>query len=253
VNLARPLAALAAALVLPLAVATPASASPEDGKGCAGVPTLPQAYVCVISTTPQNAVPTTTTTTIPVAVPRVCYVADCAGPTTVNVPVPGVTPGSGAVAVLWYQGVYYPIAVGQVPSLTLLQPYVTLVTGLAGTAVTTATTLAGTAVTTATSLAGTAVTIAFGVAGDAGALADAYVAFALDTAAPWVAFARALANDPPTAGELRNLVIENTIGQDTYGALVDFISEVRGDPTMLACVALGVTWQVLNGDGVQCA
>ena len=187
---ARALAALGAALTIPVVVASPAAASPEDGQGCAGLPAIPQTYVCVISATPQNAVPTTTTTTIPVTVPRVCYVADCTGPTVVNVPVPGVTPGTGAVAVLWYQGVYYPIAIGQVPSLTLLQPYVQLVTDVAGIAV---------------------------------GIAQPWIAYAES----WIAYAEGIVNDPPTTSEIRNLVIENTIGYETYDAIVDFVQYCR--------------------------
>jgi hypothetical protein len=301
-KLTRWIGALAAALVLPIAAATPASATPEDGKGCAGSPAFPQAYVCVISTTPTNAVPTTTTTSVAVPVPRLCYVADCVGPTTVDVPVPGAQPGTGAVAVLWYQDVYYPIAVGQVPSLTLLQPYVTLVSGLAdtaattatglagtalstaggavttannlaGTAVTTATNLAGTAATTATGLAGTALstaggavttannlagtavttatglagtalstaggavvtvtnlagtatTIVFGLSDDAVATAEGYIAFALDTADPVVDFVR----DPPSTAELRDSIVDNTIGEGGYDAIREFAAYCRTHP-----------------------
>lgn len=216
--LSRALAVLGAAMTLPILVTTPASATPEDGKGCAGLPAIPQSYVCVISATPENAVPGTSTGSVGVPVPRVCYVADCVGPTTVNVPVPGVQPGTGAVAVLWYQGVYYPIAVGSVPSLALLQPYVTLVTGVAGTAVS-----------TATGLAGTAVTIAFDLVGDAGVIAGQWVGFALDTAEPWVTFALDLVNDPPTTTELRDLVIENTIGYETFDAIRDFANDCRAN------------------------
>jgi len=97
--------------------AAPASASPEDGKGCAGFPSLPDTYVCVISVTPGAALPGTTTSVIPVDVPRFCYVAGCVEATTVNVPVPGVQPGSGVVAQLWYKGQYISIAVGTVPAL----------------------------------------------------------------------------------------------------------------------------------------
>lgn len=94
--------------------AAPASATPEDGKGCVGTPAIPASYVCVISLTPEVLVPELTTTTVPVTVPSVCYFLDCTQPTTVNVPVPGVTPRSGVVAVLWYQGTYYPIGVGTI-------------------------------------------------------------------------------------------------------------------------------------------
>lgn len=216
--LSRALAVLGAAMTLPILVTTPASATPEDGKGCAGLPAIPQSYVCVISATPENAVPGTSTGSVGVPVPRVCYVADCVGPTTVNVPVPGVQPGTAAVAVLWYQGVYYPIAVGSVPSLTLLQPYVTLVTDLANDGLS-----------TAIGLAFAGVTIATNLVDDTGAALDGWVAFALDTADPWVTYVLGLVNDPPSTSEIRNLVIENTIGYDMYDAIRDFVNDCRDD------------------------
>ena len=108
----RLLATVAATAAFATALATPAAASPEDGQGCVGTPTIPGAYVCVISLTPTSALPTVTTSSVPVPVPPVCYFLDCTDPTTVNVPVPGLTPGSGTVAVLWYQGRHYPIAAG---------------------------------------------------------------------------------------------------------------------------------------------
>lgn len=214
----RALAATAATLALStvaVTLAAPASATPEDGKGCAGLPAVPQSYVCVISATPGNAVPTTTTTTIPVAVPRICYVADCTGPTTVGVPVPGVQPGTSAVAVLWYQGVTYPIAVGQVPSLELVQPYVTLVTGTVNTALTTATSLANSTVTTATNTVGTATTLANGTVTTATSLANSTVATAttlangaVTTATNTVTTATTLANGTvATATALANSTI----------------------------------------------
>lgn len=102
-------AALAAA---GLSVATPAHAGPEDGQGCVGTPTMPVAYVCVISVNPGAAVPNVTTTPLPVTVPPVCYFVGCTSATTVNVPVPNVTPGGGgSVIVLWHNGTYYPIGV----------------------------------------------------------------------------------------------------------------------------------------------
>lgn len=230
-NLTRSVAALAAALVLPIAAATPAHATPEDGKGCAGTPALPQAYVCVISATPQNALPTTTTTNLAVPVPRVCYVADCVGPTTVNVPVPGVQLGTGAVAVLWYQGVYYPIAVGVGPTLTLLAPYVSLLTGVAG----------------------TAVGIALDAVNDAGPTADAWVTFASNTAQPWIDLANDLANDPPTTNEIRDYVIYNVIGYDTYAAIRELVRDLTTwDPVPLACAVAGYVWYTTTGGFVQC-
>lgn len=117
-HLTRGIAALAAAAAIASGFAAPAVASPQDGEGCVGFPAVPATYVCVISVTPGGAVPTTSTTSIPVTVPRFCYAVDCVGPTTVNVPVPGVTPGSGVVATLWYGGTYYPIGVGTVPGVS---------------------------------------------------------------------------------------------------------------------------------------
>jgi hypothetical protein len=122
--------ALAAATI---AVAAPASADPGNGQGCVGTAAVPASYICVIAVTPANAVPTVTTTnTIPVSVPSICYFVGCTAPTTVAVPVPGVAPGSGYVAVLWYQGQTYPIAAGTgaVP-LPLIMSTVTLVEGTA--------------------------------------------------------------------------------------------------------------------------
>lgn len=107
--LRRLLATAAAALPLACLVAAPASASPEDGQGCAGTPDIPAAYVCVVSLTPAQPLPAVTTTHVPVTVPRVCYYADCTDRTTVLVPVPGYTPGSGYAAVLYWNGRYYPI------------------------------------------------------------------------------------------------------------------------------------------------
>lgn len=107
-------AAMAAGAV---AFAAPAAASPEDGEGCVGFPAIPAAYVCVISVTPTGVVPTTTTTNLPVTIPEFCYAIDCLGPTTVNVPVPGLQPGSGVIATIWYNGVYYPVAIGTIPGI----------------------------------------------------------------------------------------------------------------------------------------
>lgn len=93
-----------------LATAAPAAADP--GEGCVGLPELPAAFVCVVELNPGALVPSVTTTPVPVRVPPVCYLAGCTAPTTVNVPVPNATPGSGNVAVLFYNGTYYPIGAG---------------------------------------------------------------------------------------------------------------------------------------------
>ncbi len=136
-SIRRAVTAVATAAALTVAgagLATPAHADPTDGKGCVGLPTVPVTYVCVISLTPTNAVPTTTTTYIPVNVPPVCYFLDCTDPTTVNVPVPGVSEGSGQVAVLYHNGVYYPIGVGSSGIIATVNDAVDLGVGLAGTA-----------------------------------------------------------------------------------------------------------------------
>jgi hypothetical protein len=122
-----PLTALAFAAA-GLAVAGPAAAA---GEGCAGLPEMPQAYVCVVELNPGAVAPDVTTTPVPVRVPPVCYVAGCTAPTVVNVPVPGASAGSGNVAVLYYQGTYYPIGIG----LDVVWPLVQDVLIVAGDAV----------------------------------------------------------------------------------------------------------------------
>jgi vacuolar-type H+-ATPase subunit H len=126
----RALATALAGLALTAGLA-PASATPEDGEGCAGSPSLPDTYVCVISVTPENVVPTTTVGSIDVTVPKLCYVAGCAEPRTVEVPVPGVTPKTGVVATLWYKGAYIPIAVGTADALALVYDTIDLANGVA--------------------------------------------------------------------------------------------------------------------------
>lgn len=130
----RALATLIAGAVFTVLGAASAYASPEDGEGCVGSPDIRETYICVIAVTPENAVPTTSTTTIPVPVPRLCYLVDCTDPTTVGVPVPGATPGSGQIAVLWYQGQFIPIAAGTDLVFTLLADAITLAEGAAGVA-----------------------------------------------------------------------------------------------------------------------
>lgn len=154
----------------------PASATPEDGKGCVGSPDVPATYVCVISVTPENVVPTTTTTIVPVEVPELCYFLDCVESETVEVPVPGVTPRSGVVAVIWHKGTYIPISVGTPDALTLLYSTIDLATetalGAAGTAAETVAYAAG----LANGLAATALGIAGDAADDAVAAANEAVA-----------------------------------------------------------------------------
>ncbi len=135
-SLTRALAAVAttaALTVAGLAAGGPAYADPSNGEGCAGLPSIPATYVCVIEVTPTNALPSTYSTPVPVDVPKVCYVAGCTDPAPVNVPVPGLTPGSGQVAVLWYQGQYIPVAAGTGTLLSLVDDVIDLANGGAGT------------------------------------------------------------------------------------------------------------------------
>ena len=114
-----------------IAGAGSALATPEDGEGCIGTPDVASSYICVISLTPEAALPNTTTTTVPVTVPSVCYFVGCTAKTTVDVPVPGVAPSDGVVAVLWYQGQYIPISVGTGAATELLNDAVDLAVDMA--------------------------------------------------------------------------------------------------------------------------
>jgi hypothetical protein len=126
----RALAATAATLALTAGTfAGSASATPEDGKGCVGLPSNHAVYVCVISITPTNALPTNTSTPLDIPVPEVCYFLECTDATKVTVPVPGVTEGSGQVATLWHNDHYYPIAVGSAGVLDLVVDAVDLALG----------------------------------------------------------------------------------------------------------------------------
>ena len=96
---------------------TAGSASAAPPVGCYGFPSIPDAFVCVTSFTPTNAVPSVglgggTSVTIP----EFCA-GDCYGPVTVPVPGPDVTFGGGQIAVITYDGGTYAIVVGQVPAL----------------------------------------------------------------------------------------------------------------------------------------
>ena len=98
-------------------VGTAGSASAAPPVGCYGFPSIPDAFVCVTSFTPTNAVPSVglgggTSVTIP----EFCA-GDCYGPITVPVPGPDVTFGGGQIAVITYDGGTYAIVVGQVPSV----------------------------------------------------------------------------------------------------------------------------------------
>jgi hypothetical protein len=115
-TLNRVLATTVAGLALTTGAVVTAGPAAAAGEGCIGLPSVPAAFVCVVSLTPANAVPTVTSTNIPVTVPEVCYYVACSGPTTVQVPLPGATPNSGYVAVIRHNNVDYPIGLGSVGS-----------------------------------------------------------------------------------------------------------------------------------------
>lgn len=83
--------------------ATPAHAT--QGPLCNGFPANQQYYVCLVALNPDAADPTISVDTL--TVPRFCVVNQpvplCTPATTVPVGgIPNVTPGSGAVAVVYY-------------------------------------------------------------------------------------------------------------------------------------------------------
>lgn len=133
-TLLRTLAALAG-VAMPLALAAPAAASPEDGEGCAGLQSNPNAYVCVISADP-TAVPTVglTGTSTTVFSDTVCYVAGCKD-VTVSVPDFAVDHPDGALLVVYYNGQTYSVGVVGLGGLPPTGPYLELVADALGLAV----------------------------------------------------------------------------------------------------------------------
>jgi hypothetical protein len=102
--------------------ASAAAASAAPPVGCYGLPDTPEAFVCVTSFTPQNALYPWS----PVVVPRVCA-GDCYGPVTYPLPNNG-SDGSGRVAVVTYRGQTYVVSndvdVPPVPGLPRVPPEV---------------------------------------------------------------------------------------------------------------------------------
>jgi hypothetical protein len=96
---------LAAGLAVLAATASPSSAAPPVG--CYGVPSVPQAFVCVVSFTPGNALPGA-------GVPEVCA-GDCYGPITL---VPD--DGSSTILVYSYQGQQHSVPGSGLPDLPVL-------------------------------------------------------------------------------------------------------------------------------------
>ncbi len=100
-------ACLVAASLTTVVAAGPGTAHADEGN-CAGFPGVPQAYVCIVSLTPADAIPTVNTNGGTVIVPSFCYVLGCTPDTPVSTP--SVTFGSGTIAVLTYNGQTYVVA-----------------------------------------------------------------------------------------------------------------------------------------------
>jgi hypothetical protein len=81
-----------------------------ESENCIGLPSIPPAFVCVVSLTPENAIPSIGTSGgTDVTVPAVCYYLDCTEPTTTTVPTPTIS-GGGSIAVISYNGSTYTVA-----------------------------------------------------------------------------------------------------------------------------------------------
>lgn len=93
---------------LSTAFVRPAMAVPPEG--CVGFPSIPQAFLCIDSFTPQNVVPGAEPGSTTVTIPEFC-VFDCFGPTPVTVPLVTVTLRYGEVARISYMGQQYVVAV----------------------------------------------------------------------------------------------------------------------------------------------
>lgn len=136
------LVSILAVLVSALAISGTSYADepPPGNKGCVGSPEIPKAFVCVVSLTPENAVPAVGTTTIYTQrVPVMCYYVGCTDPMYVPVPGPTVTPNGGSIAVIYYDGTNYPVVIPGVSADELLaalqalaQQAIDLVLGVAG-------------------------------------------------------------------------------------------------------------------------
>ena len=105
-------ALVALATAFPAVVLTAGTAHAAPPVGCYGFPSIPDAFVCVTSFTPQNVVPSVDGDGSTFTIPEFCA-GDCYGPIPVSVP--AVVGGSGQVAVITYDGGTYAIVVGQVP------------------------------------------------------------------------------------------------------------------------------------------
>lgn len=87
------------------------AAHADPPEGCVGLPSVPEAFVCITQWSPENAVPAVTPGPgQTVVVPEFC-VFECVGPTPVTVPNVVVTQGDGVVAVIEYDGTTHTVRV----------------------------------------------------------------------------------------------------------------------------------------------
>jgi hypothetical protein len=102
-------AASTVALTLATVVTTGAvgtAAAHADDPRCVGFPSIPATYLCVVSVTPENALPSTAAGPT-VIVPAFCYVIGCQPDTPV--PTTTVVPSDQPVLVFTYNGQTYEI------------------------------------------------------------------------------------------------------------------------------------------------
>lgn len=129
-RITRTLAMLATGIGLSVAVAPPALAA---GEGCYGFETDPDAYLCVTSVAPENAVPDVRTTAVHVAtIPSVCYDgSSCTFETPVYAQLVVVTPDTAPVVTFVYRGETYSVGMGGVEAP--VDAWIALATELVGT------------------------------------------------------------------------------------------------------------------------
>jgi hypothetical protein len=126
----RSIAALAG-VAAPLLLASPASADPEDGEGCAGLQSNPAAYVCVVALNPTAVPGVEQTGSATVFDDNVCYVAGCRR-VTVTVPTVGVEMPAAPLLVVYYDGENHSVGLTSAPTPPPTGGYVATAAELAG-------------------------------------------------------------------------------------------------------------------------
>lgn len=133
----RPILRTTAALAgvaAPLLLASPASAGPEDGQGCAGLQSNPNAYVCLIALDPAAVPGVQQTGTTTLFDDNVCYLVGCRR-VTVTVPTVGVDVPDSPVLVVYYNGTYHSVGLTSLPGVPPTGGYVATATQLATTGI----------------------------------------------------------------------------------------------------------------------